>query len=97
MARLDVWEKSDTLADDGYLDLQPDAGDEVVIHNLYFEDDVEVYKKDASVEFLIYSETGPDFLSNIAWHVTNTSYIRMKNVSGSADKDYSADGIKTKE
>ena len=83
------------VADDGYKNIQPSAGDEVAIHNIYFEDDIEIYWYDGTYEVFFDSATGSGVYPCNSLHVTNSIYIRVKNVGGEAHS-IGYDGIYTK-
>lgn len=84
-----------SIIDDGYLTIQPPSGEEWVIHNIYSEDSVDLYFTDGTDSILFDSELGAATWSKQAFHVTNTHYIQVKNVSGySTTIGY--DGIVTK-
>ena len=83
------------VANNDYCDIQPGAGHEAVIHNIYYEDDIEVYRYDGANEILIESFTGNGVYSWLDFHVNNTDRIRVKNVGGEAH-DIGYDGIYTK-
>ena len=94
-AVLDTFTDIESIADDAYLDIQPAASHEAVIHNIYYENDVELYRYDGSNSILFHSETGSGVLAMYAFHVTNTDRIRVKNVAGST-KLIGYDGVYTK-
>jgi len=86
---------SAAVADDGYCDIQPAAGHEAVIHNIYYEDDIEIYRYDGANEIKFDSAEGFGCYSFYAFHVGNTDRIRVKNVGGEAH-EIGYDGIYTK-
>lgn len=92
---LDVFADIQTVADDAYLDIQPGAGDEAVIHNIYYEDDIEVSRYDGSLEVIFHTETGAGCLAMYAFHVNNTDRIRVRNVGGESH-EIGYDGVYTK-
>jgi hypothetical protein len=84
-----------SVANNGFLDIRPSAGIEAVIHNVYVGGTWELYKSDGTNSILVDSgviNAGP---VSAALHVTNTRYLRVKNVSG-ASAFFSADGMQTK-
>lgn len=85
---------SNDLADDGYLDLLPAAGGELVIHNIYHEGAIEVYWYDGTNEVLIDEASTGGVMSWLSYHCTDSIRIRVKNVSGGTD-DVGADGMYT--
>jgi len=92
---LDKFTDIESVADDAFCDIQPAAGHEAVIHNIYHEDDIEVYRYDGTNNLLFHSEIGAGCLAMYAFHVTNTDRIRVKNVAG-ATKLIAYDGVYTK-
>jgi hypothetical protein len=95
MAAGDVVADTASVANGNYMDIQPGAGAEWVIHNLYWADDTELYKYDGSNTIKFASNTGEGALINVFIHVTNGDYLRIKNTSGdSAICGY--DGVITK-
>lgn len=84
-----------STADAAHLDLQPSAGVEVVVHNVYLPEGtkVELYYYDGTDT--IKHLTTYTSLYNVQFHCTNSVYIRVKNVSG-ASAILAADGMTTK-
>jgi len=84
-----------STADAAHLDLQPSAGVEVVVHNIYIPEGtpVELYYYDGTDT--IKHLTAFSSLYNVQFHCTNGTYIRVKNVSGAA-AILAADGMTTK-
>lgn len=84
-----------SVADTAYMTLQPSAGVEVVIHNIYAPEgkafSVHVY--DGTDDILVCNCVTS--LYNLQLHSTNGSYIRVQNNSGGAII-MSADGMTTK-
>ncbi len=98
MAVGDVFQEGPTsIADLGFLDIQPAASIEWVIHNAYVPEGkaVEFYYYNGTDLILFDSDTAGGTRFNHNWHVTNTKYVRIKNVSGGAIF-LAADGIVTK-
>lgn len=98
MATGDVFQEGPTsIADAGFLDIQPAASVEWVIHNVYvpLDVDVEFYYYDGTNSILFDSDAvdGTRYMLNL--HVTNGTRVRVKNVSG-ASAYLAADGIVTK-
>lgn len=96
MAAGDAYVKTPTsTADTANLDLQPSAGVEVVVHNVYVPEGTKVelyyYNGSDTIKHL----TTYTSLYNCQFHCTNSVYIRVKNVSGSA-AILAADGMTTK-
>ena len=84
-----------TKADDASVDIRPAAGCEAVIHNIYYEDDIEIYRYDGTLEVWIEEFTGKGVWSWLDFHVNNTDRIRVKNVGGESH-EIGYDGIYTK-
>lgn len=84
-----------STADAAHLDLQPSAGVEVVVHNVYVPEGtaIELYYYDGADTIKHFSTNTS--LYNVQFHCTNSVYIRVKNVSGSA-AILAADGMTTK-
>ncbi len=98
MAAGDVFQEGPTsIADLGFLDVKAAASGEVVIHNVYvpLDIDVEFYYYDGTNSILFDADAvdGTRFMVN--WHVTDTTRVRVKNVSGGT-VFLAADGIVTK-
>lgn len=71
-----------SIVDDGYHTIQPESGHEAVVHNIKIPSTkaCELYATDGTNDILIDS-------SSVSWvgynyNVTNTDYLRVKNVSG---------------
>jgi hypothetical protein len=84
-----------SVADTAYLTIQPGSGVEAVVHNIDVPvgTAVEVYRYDGTNSILL--DSGSESYSDFHWHVTNTHYLRVKNVSGGAAY-LAADGMVTK-
>ena len=98
MAAGDVFHEGPTsVADDGFLDIQPGSSIEWVIHNVYVPLDIDVefqyYDGTNIIKFDEDAVDGTRFMVN--WHATNGTRVRIKNVSGGAAL-IAADGIVTK-
>lgn len=83
-----------SVANNAFLDIQPGSGVEWVVHNLWFEDNVELQRYDGTnaVAVAQYSQGFKDLVT----HVTNSNRIRVKNIHGSAAKLICYDAIVTK-
>lgn len=96
MAVGDVFDTTITsVANNGFLDVRPGVGVEVVIHNVYVGGAWELYKSDGVNQILLDSGTASNGPVSAALHATNTRYLRIRNVSGAA-AFFSADGIQTR-
>lgn len=98
MARGDAYIKAPTSTASGsFLDLQPSAGVEVVVHNVYVAagSAYEVYYSDGTNNILALSMPAGGAALNLQMHCSNTYYVRVKNTSGSTIY-LAADGMTTK-
>jgi hypothetical protein len=83
----------EAIANNGTKNIQPASGHEAVIHNIYTGMGAcELYKFDNTTLSKIDSASG---WLGYAFHVTNTCYLQVKNVSGGS-LNISFDGIYTK-
>jgi len=70
--------------DDGnYLDIQPPSGETWEIAVIIHGADCEIYFSDGTNEQKFNTGTGADHIKDCGYIVTNSHYIRVKNVSGS--------------
>lgn len=80
-------------------DIRPGSGSEWILHNIFFEYNIELQRYDGTNTLPMgpYVPVVPsgDFLSG-NWHLTNSSYFRVKNLHASAAKLVCWDGIVTK-
>lgn len=98
MAAGDAYIKAPTSTASGsFLDLQPSAGVEVVVHNIYVATGsaYEVYYSDATNHILALSMPAGGAALNLQLHCSNTYFVKVKNTSGSTIY-MSADGMVTK-
>lgn len=91
----DVKSDLQVIVNNQYLDIRPPSGEEWVIHNIYHAGDVELYFWSGTDSILIDSASGAGAWCAYFWHVTNTVYLRVMNVSG-GDIAIGYDGIQTK-
>lgn len=84
-----------SVANNSYLDLQPSAGVEVTVHNIYYAGAVEFYYYDGTNQIMFDSDTGAGARLGYVYHCTNSKRVRVKNVSGGSIY-IAADGIQTK-
>jgi len=86
-----------SVASGATLDVQPSGSIEWVIHNIWFEYDVELQRYDGTNTAVIKQFTGGDWQNFFpAIHVTNGNRIRVKNLHGSLAKVICYDGVVTK-
>lgn len=71
-----------STADDASLLIQPTSGVEWIIHNIAAPDDaeIEIYFTDGTNDILVLSNIGGYIDGH--FHVTNSKYYKIKNVSG---------------
>lgn len=98
MAAGDVFQVGPTSVNDAaFLDIQPGAAVEWVIHNVYVPEgtavEFEYFDGTNLISFDSDDVDGSRFNQN--WHATNGTWVRVKNVSGAA-AFLAADGMVTK-
>jgi hypothetical protein len=92
----DVTSDHQSISDAARLTIQPAAGVEWVIHNLYYEGACNIHRTDGGNDLTFDTDTEAGARLGYVWHVTNTVYLELENVSGgSAVLGY--DGVVTKE
>jgi hypothetical protein len=98
MAVGDVVSEITSIAKDAYLDIQPGAGAEWVIHNIYYQDKATVEFYDGSNSIVFFSDLSAEagMLAFHAFHVTNGHRIRICNKHAADAKLLGYDGIVTK-
>jgi len=84
MAAGDVVSGHASVNNGAYLDIQPGAGAEWIIHNLFYGGAAEIYRTNGSNDVKIDSDTALGCMMGRCFHVTNSIYLRIKNVSGGA-------------
>ena len=80
----DVFSDIQSVENNAYLDIRPTSGQEAVINNIYFEDNIEISFYDGTNEVSFDSVTGAGIYSRFGFDVNNTNRIRVKNVGGEA-------------
>jgi hypothetical protein len=95
MAVGDVFSGLSSIAAAGYLNIQPSAGVEAVIHNIYHESDIQIEFYDGTNSLIFDTDTGAGVYAKYAFHVTNAIRIRVKNTAAAA-KLIGYDGVQTK-
>ena len=83
------------VASGAYLDIRPPVNEEWVIHNIYHASDVQLEFTDGTNSIVFDTDAGAGVYSKVAFHVTNTLWIRVKNLSASA-QFIGYDGVVTK-
>ena len=96
MAVGDVVSEISNIAAGSYLTIQPSAGNEWVIHNIYHEYDIQLEYYDGADEIAFDTDTGAGVYAKFAFHVNNSHYLRIKNTHGSTTYSIGYDGIITK-
>ena len=76
--------------------IQPDSGDEVTIHNLWYNGEFSIIITDGSNEVTIQSVAGNDGITYIPIHITHSYYIKITETAGTSGL-FGYDGIKTKD
>ena len=76
--------------------IQPEAGVEWIIHNIYHGAEAELYVVEGANELLFDSAETKGSWSAYFFHLTNTHYLKVKNTNAGA-KLIGYDGIVSKE
>ena len=95
MAVGDVVSNIVSVASGAFLDIQPSAGKEWVIHNISHADQAELYFFDGTNNLLVDIDPGQGSWTGFFFHCTNSRYYRVKNIIGSAQL-IGFDGVETK-
>ena len=95
MAFGDVFSGLSSVLTANYFDIQPSAGIEAVIHNIYHDGDVQLEFYDGTNSLIFDTVVGGGVYAKYAFHVTNTRRIRVKNTA-STTQLIGYDGIQTK-
>jgi len=77
------------------MSIQPAGSDEYVIHNIHHADAVELYFTDGANDIKISNDTSFGAWTGMFFHVTNSIYLKVKNVAAGA-QNLGYDGIQTK-
>ena len=94
--------KGDTVADISSISaaatktIQPGAGIEWIVHNIYHEAEVEIYVVESTNELLFDDAAAKGSWSAYFFHLTNSHYLKVKNTNAGA-KLIGYDGIVSKE
>ena len=91
----DVYQGLSSVNADAVLSIQPSAGNEVAINNIYHEDDIELQLYDGTNTLTFASDSGKGVFARYVFRCTNSKYIRIKNKAAIA-KLIGYDGIYTK-
>ena len=86
-----------SVANTAYMTIQPGTGVEAIIKNIFCAAAAEIHLYDGANDILLDTSalSGQNVWLNLSIDVTNTVYLRVKNVSGSA-QIMSAGGVQTK-
>ena len=95
MAVGDVFSAKASKAQNEYLDIQPAAGQECTIHNIYYEAECALFWSDGATEFQFNTDATQGGMFGYCFHVTNALYLRIKQLNADA-KQVGYDGIVTK-
>lgn len=96
MAVGDIVSTNASIAAGAYLAIQPSAGIEAVVHNIYHSHDITIEWYDGTNAIACTGTlSGAGIETNLQCHCTNAFYIRVKNADGSARR-IGYDGIQTK-
>lgn len=79
MAKGDAVGDLQSVNADAVLTIQPGAGIEWIIHNVYHADSVEIYLVEGANELLFDSDTAKGSWSAFFFHLTNSHYMKVKN------------------
>lgn len=96
MAAGDVYNLGITsVAASDYLDIQPTAGVEVIIHNISHGNDAQLEYYDGTNYVVCDTHSGQGSWMGMFLHCTNGKRYRVKNISASAT-NICCDGVQTK-
>lgn len=95
MAVKDMYDDLVSVGSGSFLDIQPPAGTEVVINNIYHAGSVELYRYDGTDTCLFATDAGANLIGFNNMRCKNGHYLRVKNVSG-ATQVIGYDGVVTK-
>jgi len=95
MAIGDVYSGLQSVDAGAYLDIQPSAGVEAVVHNIYHDGDIQLEQYDGTNSLIFDTDVGAGIYAKYSFHVTNSIRIRVKNTMGTA-KLIGYDGVITK-
>ena len=82
------------VANNSSLTIQPSGAAEATIHNIYYAGAVQLIYTNGTVAITFDSDTGAGARLAMCYHVNNTYYLMVKNVSGGAI-DIAYDGMET--
>ena len=73
-----------TVTAGNFMDIQPSAGEEWTIHNIFHEAEVELYVSNGTLSILFDSETQLGAWLRHAFDLANDFYLRAKNVNAAS-------------
>ena len=95
MAAMDVKSDLQVIANTGILTIQPPAGEEWIIHNIYYTQAVS-FRLAKSGTFLSFdSDNGAGARYGVNIHLTNTQYLQVLNTY-TGNNIIAYDGVQTK-
>ena len=96
MIKGDVFNQGVTaVAQNAYFNIQPEAGVEVVIHNINHSTDAVLEFFDGTTAVTVDTQTGNGAWMGMFLHCTNSKYYRVKNTNASSN-NICCDGVVTK-
>lgn len=95
MAAGDAVFYSGSIANNDYLTIQPAAGTEVIVQNIYYPAAVEIERGDGTNWIRFDADTTYGAKHDRVFRASNTQYLRVKNISGASVYIF-ADGVQTK-
>ena len=85
MAVGDAVVNNSSVATTAFLDIQPGAGVEWIVHHIFHEAEVEIYWYDVSNDIKIAAPTGFNY-EPMGVRVNNSTRLRVKNINGSTKR-----------
>ena len=95
MAVGDIATDHQSIGNGARLTIQPAAGVEWVIHNLYYGGAVNIHRTNGVSDLTFDTDTASGARLGYVWHVTNAIYLQLENVSG-GNSVLGYDGVVTK-
>ena len=95
MAIGDVVKGLSSIITGAFLTIQPGAGAEWIVHNIYHQADVELYVTDGSNDVKFDADSSFGAWTGMFFHLTNDQYLKVKNTNASS-KFLGYDGVVSK-
>ncbi len=95
MAQGDIRSDLQNIVASGMLTIQPPAGEEWIIHNLYYTGQVQIRLVKGGNYLMFDSDTSSGARLGMVFHLTNGQYMQILNTGASAI-NIAYDGITTK-